>query len=235
MILTENLRRGTNHSLKKTEKEVKILDSGLAKAAIMSQCSKGGRVLGWDHSYHVIAIPLSNRASTWEQGPSWPQIPTQSRWRELHTNEQDHIMKRKDTYEPLRQSAIMAKSAHDKWGQFSVFSNGFQMSKLLPCSEDFLSLCWVLLPVRRGGILRKASRTQLCYALAGWPWLWQVSYLSFFYSSIKWGSPCVHWRPVKRMEGISTSYVWVCGNFLSRLLWRKHPIANDPNSLLLKM
>lgn len=68
-----------DHSLDKTEKEVKASVPGCAKAAAVPKCSEGGggQVRAWQYPHPVKASPLSNRVPMWEQGPEVARIPAQ--------------------------------------------------------------------------------------------------------------------------------------------------------------
>lgn len=79
----------------------------------MSKCRKGESLAGNFHvaqkPFHLLMGPHGGN-----KVGKCPRIPAQGGWGVLHANEWNHILKRKDVDEPIRQSVTIAKPACDK-------------------------------------------------------------------------------------------------------------------------
>lgn len=128
-------------------------------------------------------------------------------WRELHTNEQNHILKWKDMYEPVSLSPWQSLLMINK-GNFlySVIYFKCQSSRHTPRAAP-LVLGSVSSCKKWSTGWRKLSGAQLCHALAMWCWPWHVLYLSFYFHlknrSIKAHSEG-HWKDETKLN------MWKC-------------------------
>lgn len=176
-----------DHSLDKTEKEVKALVPGCAKAAAVPKCSEGGRDKSMPGNIHIPWKPV--RSPTGSQcgnkDRKWPEsLPS--------GDEQDCIVTSSITYTNGKTCMSQLDSLSPWQSLLTINTGNFLFSLILTFVSNVkaLTVIWGLsLPtfgfcpqVREIGVLTagRMSRTRPWYLLAVWPGPWRMTYEGFF-------------------------------------------------------